>query len=107
MAIAALGFTPPRAMRCERTEPAPESRPVASGTTATRIRHMGWRAILILTVTLFTSIARSAPQQDVPSTQQTRNLAPNPTLDRAEALLDSHRTQPAHDLLVAWLKSQP
>lgn len=72
---------------------------------------MGWRAVLILTVTLLTSTARSAPQQGVPSsapaTAPGTALAPDPTLDRVEALLAGHRTRAAHDLISPWLKSHP
>lgn len=47
--------------------------------------------------------AQTQPNQ--PSTNKTEPLAVNPTLNRAEALLEGHHWQAAHDLIVPWLKA--
>ncbi len=65
------------------------------------------RAALILIVPLLTSSARSAPPPEMPSTRPAADLSANPTLDRAQALLEAHHWKPAHDLIVPWLVSHP
>jgi outer membrane assembly lipoprotein YfiO len=52
----------------------------------------------------FTSLCTAAPP--APSTQALQP-AGNPTLERAEALLQAHQWQAAHDLLLPWLKANP
>jgi len=48
-----------------------------------------------------------APPRQISSNPQTQPAAANPTLDRVEALLQSHQYHAAHDVLVPWLKLAP
>ena len=71
--------------------------------------HRGgrWGCVILLATFFLTSTALSTPQATGPSTQQTEPSGPNPTLDRAQALLQGNRWKAAHDLLVPWLNTNP
>ena len=69
--------------------------------------HRGWYGVLLIVAALARCAAAQPAPHPKPSTHQTQQPARNPTLDRAEALLEARRWQAAHDLLVPWLKAHP
>lgn len=46
-------------------------------------------------------------KQMAPVTRPADHTIPNPTLDKAERLLDARRASQAHDIILSWLKSHP
>lgn len=60
-------------------------------------------------VVLFAVIAaaKASGQTAAPQTPPQTQLRTNPTLDRAEKLLQEHHWQATHDLIVPWLKAYP
>lgn len=68
----------------------------------------GWHGAVVLFVAVIAARTSAQPRRlSTPATHQTQQAAVNPTLNRAEALLEAHKWQAAHDLIVPWLKANP
>jgi len=68
----------------------------------------GWHGAVFVFVAVLAARTSAQPRRaSTPATHQTQQAAPNPTLNRAEALLEAHKWQAAHDLIVPWLKANP
>lgn len=62
-----------------------------------------WHWVVLLAALAAAPVMGQSPPAPPPQAQ----LQSNPTLDRAETLLQHHRWQAAHDLIVPWLKAYP
>jgi outer membrane assembly lipoprotein YfiO len=74
---------------------------------ALMIRQCHWAVLLGVVLLAAVAAAPAMGQAPAPDTRPAPLLQSNPTLDRAEKLLEKHHWQAAHDLIVPWLKSQP
>lgn len=83
--------------RCRLPPLSLQSRPMIPG------RYL---VFLLAAVTAAPLAAQPVPAR-TPVSPPARRLEPNATLDHAEALLEAHHWQAAHELIVPWLKSYP
>jgi outer membrane assembly lipoprotein YfiO len=65
------------------------------------------RMFVLLAMAVAVLGARPAIAQSPATSQAATPLEPDPALNRAQALLESHHWQAAHDLIVGWLKDHP
>jgi len=63
--------------------------------------------IVLMTALATAPLTQSIRAHATPASQPAAALGANPTLDRAEALINSRHWETAHDLLVPWLQGYP
>ena len=73
------------------------------------LRGRHWAILILASLPAPSLVAAQTPQPQRanPAARNAQALLPNPVLDRAEALLQAHHWQAAHDILVPWIKSHP